>query len=276
MNHWRGVAGLVGAVLAVVYSADVGMVADVQTGGRIQGRVRLSGPAPGNAVIRMAADPMCSKINAGQRIVQALVVTDANGGLANAFVVVRGSFRPTAVSKTPVVIDQRGCIYVPRVVGARVGQILEVRNSDNLMHNIHAMSAKGAGFNVSQPLAGVTRRFEMKQEEMLRLRCDIHSWMTAYIGIVDHDHFAVSREGGVYEIPNVPPGTYTIDAWHERYGAQSQSVRVTAGGMATVDFTYRSGERPPAEHGFMGSLTRMERRISTARHLRPGADPVAR
>ena len=214
--------------------------------GTIKGRVRLTGTSPGNAVIRMGVDPMCRKINAGKQVVQEQVVVSADGGLANAFVRLQGSFPRTTAPTQPVVIDQRACFYLPRVVGLQVGQPLQVRNSDPLLHNVHSLSAGGNGFNVGQPLAGMVNTFTFKEEEVvLRLKCDIHRWMTAYIGVVSHPYFAVSGPGGTFEIVNVPAGTHTIQTWHERYGSLTRPVRVTAGATAIVDVPYTGAEKAP-------------------------------
>jgi hypothetical protein len=212
--------------------------------GTIKGRVRLTGKSPGNAVIRMGVDPMCGKINAGKQVVQEQVVVSADGGLANAFVRLQGSFPRTSAPTQPVTIDQRACFYVPRVIGARVGQALQVRNSDPMLHNVHSLSVGGNSFNVGQPSAGMVYTFQFKEEEvMLQLKCDVHRWMTAYIGVVSHPYFAVSGTGGTFEIANVPVGTYTIQTWHERYGSLTRPVRVTAGATAIVDVAYTGAEK---------------------------------
>ena len=214
--------------------------------GTIKGRVRLTGTSPGNAVIRMGVDPMCRKINAGKQVVQEQVVVSADGGLANAFVRLQGSFPRTTVPTQPVLIDQRACFYLPRVVGAQVGQALQVRNSDPMLHNVHGLSGGGNGFNVGQPLAGMVNTFPLKEEEIvLRLKCDVHRWMTAYVGVVSHPYFAVSGPGGTFEIVNVPAGTHTIQTWHERYGSLTRPVRVTAGATAIVDVPYTGAEKAP-------------------------------
>jgi plastocyanin len=212
--------------------------------GTIKGHVRLNGKLPGNPVIRMGMDPMCSKINAGKRVIQETVLAALDGSLANVFVKLEGSFPQTPAPTEPVKLDQQGCVYLPRVVGARVGQTLQVHNSDELMHNVHSLSAKSNTFNVSEPKAGMMQQFKMKDEEMLQIKCDVHSWMTAYVGIVSHPYFAVSNTAGTFEIANVPAGTHKIQAWHERYGPVTQTVQVKAGATATVDFMY-SGTEPP-------------------------------
>ena len=174
--------------------------------GTIKGHIKLNGQLPGNPVIRMGVDPMCAKINAGKRVIQETVVASLDGSLANAFVYLDGTFPATAVPTEPVTLDQQSCIYRPRVIGLRVGQTLQVKNSDALLHNVHGISVHPDGsFNVGQPLAGMVNKFTLKNEEiMFQLKCDIHRWMIAYIGVVNHPYFAVSDTAGTFEIRNVP------------------------------------------------------------------------
>jgi plastocyanin len=213
--------------------------------GTIKGRVRLAGALPGNPTIRMGMDPMCSNLNAGKRIVQELVAADVHGNLANVFVRLQGNFPQTSVPSRPVTIDQRSCLYTPRVVGVRVGQTLQVRNDDPLMHNVHAISNGRNAFDVSTQAAGAVFSFRLKQEEvMLRIACDVHRWMIAYIGVVANPYFTVSDAGGKFEIDNVPAGTYTIQAWQERYGPIIKTVEVVADRTATIDFSYTGDEKP--------------------------------
>ena len=228
-----------GAVVVTGFGRVPGAAA--QTGGRgtIRGHVRLLGELPGNPVIRMTRDPMCARITAGKRVIQETVLAALDGSMANVFVHLTGSFPETPVPTEPVTIDQRGCMYTPRVVGVRVGQVLHVRNSDNLLHNVHALSGRGQGFNVGQPLAGMVNRFSLKQEEtMLKLSCDVHTWMRAYIGVVTHPYFTVTGNGGTFEIANVPAGSQTIQAWHEQYGPLEKTVQVKPGGATSVDFSF--------------------------------------
>jgi plastocyanin len=231
--------------MAVVIALALGSsVAGGQAGGRgtIKGHVKLTGKLPGNPVIRMGMDPMCAKANAGKQVVQETVMAALDGSLANVFVSLEGTFPPTPVSSEPVVIDQRACVYRPRVVGARVGQTLQVRNSDDLIHNVHSLTEKGNAFNISEPKAGMVQSFKLKDAEILRIKCDVHRWMTTYVGIVGNPYFAVSNDGGNFEIANVPPGSYTIRAWHELYGPVTQRVAVRAGATATINFSYTGKE----------------------------------
>ena len=242
VSSLTGVAGLAIAISAAV------AVAAPESGptGTLKGRVKLSGEAPGNRVIRMGMDPMCAKMWAGKKPgpVDEVVATSDDGGLMNAFVKLDGSFPKTPVPTQPVLLDQGGCFFHPRVVGARVEQVLRIKNGDNLLHNVHSSSSRRNGFNFGQPQAGISSDFRLKDEEMLKLGCDVHRWMTAWVGVVDHPYFAVSGADGSFVISNVPAGKRKISVWHERFGALTKAVDVKEGGATTVDFVYTGAEKP--------------------------------
>jgi len=228
---------LAASALALVGATAAGQPAT----GTIKGHIVLTGKAPGNAIIRMGVDPKCSALNAGHRVIQESAMVTADGSVANVFVRLDGTFPKTAVPTDPIVIDQRACVYRPRVIGMRVGQPLQIKNVDDLLHNVHSSSAAGNSFNVGQPTAGIVFTFTPRAEEvMLKLGCDVHRWMTAYIGIVSHPYFSVSGADGTFTIAKVPAGTYTIKSWHERFGEMTKKVTVKPGALSTVDFAYAS------------------------------------
>jgi hypothetical protein len=208
------------------------------TGGTIKGRITFTGKEPGNKVIRMGMDPMCAAANAGKRPVDLVYLVGDSNTLGNVFVKLEGSFPATPVPQQPVEIDQRACFYVPRVIGARVGQVLRIKNADNLLHNVHSNSTKNNAFNFAEPIKGMQHDVALKDEEMLQIGCDVHRWMTAWVGIVSHPYFAVSDANGAFTIANVPAGKRAITAWHESFGALTKAVDVKAGQTATVDFIY--------------------------------------
>ncbi len=209
------------------------------SGGTISGRITLTGKPPGNPVIRMGMDPKCADMNRGRQVIQEQAMVTADGSIANAFIYLEGRFPDTPVPKTPVVIDQRSCVYGPRVVGVRVGQRLQIRNDDSLLHNVHSSSMTSNGFNVGQPIAGAVFEFIPRAPElMLKLGCDVHRWMTAFVGVMTHPYFAVSETSGRYAITNVPPGTYSLRTWHEQFGERAETVVVKAGVDAHADFAY--------------------------------------
>jgi plastocyanin len=218
-------------------------------GGTIVGHIKLKGPAPANPTIRMGADPKCGQLNPGKRPVQNIVSTGPDGGLANAFVHVTGSFPAAGGAPQQVVLDQKNCLYSPRVIGVRAGQAVTIRNDDNLMHNVHGISTKGQEFNTSQPKAGMVYSAKLNKEEvMVHVRCDIHSWMNAYIGVVPNSFYAVSDASGAFTIDNVPAGKRTVSVWHERYGELTGTVDVKAGQKATLELTYPGAAKAAAAH----------------------------
>lgn len=206
--------------------------------GTIHGHVRLEGTPPQDPPIWMRDDPMCRQASTGAAVVQEAIVTGPQGRLANVFVQLQGTFPDTPIDSNPVRIDQRGCLYSPRMVGLRVGQPLQVSNSDQGAHNVHGISSGSDGFNVAQPVVGMTNVFRLSTEGILRLVCDLHPWMIAFVGVVGHPYFAVTGPDGTFEIRDVPVGTHTIQAWHERLGVVTSSVRVEAGAAAEVEFVY--------------------------------------
>jgi hypothetical protein len=206
--------------------------------GTVRGRIRLAVPPPPPEPIRMNADPMCRNAHEGRTMVQEAVVTGADGSLANVFVRLQGDFPDHPAPAAPVTIDQRGCIYTPRVVGLQLGQPLRVANSDPGLHNVHGVSTEGDGFNIGQPLAGLTNTFHPQHEGILRLQCDVHVWMFAFVGVVKHPYFAVTTTDGTFELRDVPVGVQTVRAWHEQYGDLSSSVRVEPGQVTAVDIWY--------------------------------------
>jgi plastocyanin len=208
--------------------------------GAVRGHVRVSGPVPANDTIRMNADPMCAKANAGQPVQDDAVVAAADGSLANAFVELIGTFPETPIPTDPVTLDQRGCVYRPRVVGLRVGQTLRVRNSDDGLHNVHGASTARDSFNIGQPVAGLVNDLHPRDPGMLQLKCDVHTWMVAFVGVVDHPYFATTGANGSFALRDVPEGTYTLKTWHERLGTKTAQVRVEGGKDAVADVEFEA------------------------------------
>jgi hypothetical protein len=135
----------------------------------------------------MGADPMCSRQYAGKRALQEFVIRSADGGLVNAFIDLQGKFPVAKATAEPVTLDQRGCLYTPRVLGMQVGQTLQIKNNDSLLHNVHSLSTRGNAFNVSQPQAVMVYKVQLKNPDVImRIKCDVHSWMTAYLGVEPH------------------------------------------------------------------------------------------
>jgi len=208
------------------------------TAGHIAGSIMFEGDAPSMDVIDMSSETVCADKHASPQMIQQVVVND-NGTLANVFVYVKEGLEslqfPTPAA---ALLDQNGCVYLPHVLGVMVGQDITIRNSDGLLHNINASPTINRGFNSSQPVSMETTRSFRAAEVMVPLRCDVHGWMTAYIGVLDHPFHSVSNGSGAFSLSTLPPGEYVIEAWHERYGTQTQTVTVTTGETAEVNFTF--------------------------------------
>jgi plastocyanin len=198
---------------------------DPTTAGTIAGTIRFDGTPPPAEAISMRTDPYCLRANPDATL-QTVLVNDA-GGLANVFVHVTGGLEGLRfpVPAEPAVLDQRGCMYEPRVFGMQVGQTLEIRNSDDTLHNIHAQASVNREFNKGQARQGQrdTHVFSAR-EVLLPFKCDVHRWMNAWVGIVDHPFHAVTGPDGSFRLEGLPPGSYTIEAWHETLGTQSHTV----------------------------------------------------
>jgi plastocyanin len=209
--------------------------------GVVSGTVKFTGTVPPNPVIDMTEEPVCKAKYTGNPVDSVYVVN--NGGLGNTFVYVKSGLpagATYAAPATPAVIDQRGCEYHPRVFGLQVGQKLEIKNDDAVLHNIKAVPHTNRGFNISQPTAGLTttRTFD-KAEVMVPFQCNVHGWMVAHAGVMSHPFFAVSSPDGKFTLKGLPPGTYTVEAWHEKLGTQTATVTVGAGETKTADFDFR-------------------------------------
>src|SRR5438270_1218014 len=219
-----------------------GMKVDTATAGSVKGVVNFEGTAPTNAAIKMNADPVCVKQNKDPQFQETYEVSSDGKTLGNVFVYIKdglGNYvydTPT----TPAKIDQQNCRYHPHVFGMRVGQPLEIVNSDPTLHNIHAMPKGNQEFNTGQPIQGMkTSHTFTAKEVMVPFKCDVHGWMNAYVGVLDHPYFAVTDKDGKFELKDVPPGTYTIEAWHEKGGAMTQSVTLGEKETKDANFTFK-------------------------------------
>jgi plastocyanin len=214
---------------------------DAATAGSVRGRVTFAGLVPSTAPITAMTDRACVGQNPGGIAAEDYVVAD--GGLENVFVYVKDGLGTYyfEVPTDPVTLDQRACRYVPHVVGVRAGQPLTISNSDDVAHNVHALPAVNPAFNKSQALKNMadTKVFRAR-EVMIPFKCDIHPWMQAYVGVIDHPYYAVTHDGGRFELKSLPPGTYTIEAWHEKLGTQTQQVTVAPKASKEVTFTFRN------------------------------------
>jgi plastocyanin len=219
--------------------ADTAPAVDTANAGGVKGVISYSGP-DGDTPIAMNADPNCAALHTTPVDTGKFLVKD--GKLGNVFVYVKagleGKSFPAPTEKK--VLDQQGCQYHPHVMGIQVGQPLSIKNSDSTLHNVHAMPKSNTEFNTAQPVQNMEydKTFD-KAEVMLPFKCDVHPWMNAYLGVVEHPYYAVSGEDGSFSIDKLPAGTYTLEAWHEELGTATQQVTVAANQTADVNFDFQ-------------------------------------
>ena len=205
----------------------------------VSGTVAYQGEVPNLRPISMSADPACASKHT-EAVPNSSLVLGANQALGNVLVYVKsGLAGGTYTASGPAVIDQRGCVYEPHVVGVLKGQEVKFLNSDGILHNVHALPSVNQEFNIAMPAERKEASHTFDQtEDAFRVKCDVHPWMNAYIRVMEHPFFATTGPDGTFTIPNLPAGTYEIEAWHERLPAQTQTVTVADGGTGNVAFTF--------------------------------------
>ncbi|HZR57813.1 MAG TPA: carboxypeptidase regulatory-like domain-containing protein [Terriglobales bacterium] len=207
--------------------------------GSITGTVKLNGTPPHQKPIDMSKEPSCAAIHASKPVTTENVVVGSGGGLANVVVYIsQGWSGPATAATQPAEINQKGCQYLPHVVAVDAAQHMKVVNSDQTSHNIHPQPTKNPEWNKSQPPGAPPFDVTWANEEIaIPVKCNIHPWMHGYIAVVKGP-YGVSDASGSFTIPNIPPGNYTLTAWQETYGTQTQQITVAAGKPATASFAY--------------------------------------
>ena len=207
----------------------------------ITGTVTFAGKPPALKPLAMEADPACAKKHTGP-VANDMLVLGGGGTMGNIMVwVAKGlpAGKTYPAPKTPVVLDQKGCQYVPHVMGIMVGQPYKILNSDAILHNVHTLPKVNRSFNKPMPptLKEVSTTFD-KEEGVFHTKCDVHPWMSAWVAVFNHPFYSVTGADGKFTISGLDPGTYEITAWHERLGTQTASVTVGASGSKTQDFKF--------------------------------------
>jgi hypothetical protein len=211
----------------------------------VTGKVTLDGKAPEMKTIDMSGVQACAQQHPDPVTEETVVVDDKND-LKNVVVAIKkeeGQDLAGDVPKTPATLDQKGCMYSPHVLAMMVGQDLLVKNSDPFLHNIHSLSETNGSFNKGQPNVNDGEKVEPqpKAAETFRVKCDVHPWMGAWIAVFDHPYFSVTGDDGTFSIKGIPDGDYTLQAWHEKLGTQTQKITVKDGKTAEpVNFTFKA------------------------------------
>src|SRR5271165_1944659 len=207
----------------------------------VRGIVHFEGKVPPAKAISMAADPVCAKQHASPVMAQE-VMADAKGDLQNVIVFVSqglGDLKFDPPSQ-PVVVEQKGCMYMPHVLAVRANQPLEVVNDDATSHNIHPTPANNREWNKAEPPGSKLEETFGREEIAIPVKCNVHPWMRGYIAVFKHPFFAVTGKDGTFDLGSLPPGTYTIEAWHEKLGTSTQTVTIGANETKEISFVFKA------------------------------------
>jgi len=227
-----------GALILAVLCAPAACLAG-PSGGTVSGRVTLSGTAPKLKPVDLSKEPVCVKMHTYDPLFPEAVVTGYGNTLRNVVVYISSGDQENApVPATPASYDQQGCHYTTHVLAFRVGQEVRISNGDPVSHNIHPLAKINREWNKIQ-LPGVPPfSYSFDHEEFIPIKCNIHPWMQGYFVVLRTSHFAVTGDDGEFTLPNLPPGHYTITAWHETYGTQSKEIVVGSGESQSVNFSF--------------------------------------
>ena len=230
--------------MIAAYMLAFGFTAAVHA--EVTGTVTLDGKAPKMNDINMAGVSACAAMHAAPLKEETVVVGPKNE-LANVVVSIKveeGVLLPGNPPKTPAVLDQEGCQYVPHIVAMQLGQELHAKNGDAFFHNIHSFPVNNNAFNVAQPVAGTIKLKTPKEAEYIKVKCEAHPWMNAWVAVIDHPFFAVSDKDGKFTLPKgLPDGKYTLHVWHEKLGEQDVAISVKDDKCEPIPITVKIEEK---------------------------------
>ncbi|MFI5097979.1 MAG: carboxypeptidase regulatory-like domain-containing protein [Candidatus Acidiferrales bacterium] len=225
-------AGL--AVLAFSVAAYAG-----PSGGTVSGKVTYEGTPAKMKPIDMSAEPSCAKMYATPQLAES-VVASAGNSLENVVVYVSAGAPVDASPSIAATFTQKGCRYIPHLLAFQVNQELKINNEDQTVHNVHPQPKRNREWNKSQPPGAPPIRENYDQAEFIPVKCNVHPWMHGTFAVMPNSHYAVTGAGGSFSLANLPPGKYTITAWHESYGEQSQDVIITGSETKTINFVFKA------------------------------------
>jgi len=214
-----------------------------QTVGTITGKVTLTGVPPKPQVIDMSKEPECVKLNPNKRMTEDTVIGPGNT-LKNVVVFISSGAPATSSPSTAhATMNQQNCHYTTRVLAFQVEEEVKIANSDPLSHNIHPMAVSNREWNRVQLKGSPPLSSSFSKPEFIPVKCNLHPWMRAYFAVMGNSYFAVTGEDGQFTIPDLPPGKYTLTAWHETYGTHNQEITLAAGQQMIIDFVYNAKTR---------------------------------
>ncbi|HXX62312.1 MAG TPA: carboxypeptidase regulatory-like domain-containing protein [Bacteroidota bacterium] len=214
-------------------------LASLALAGDVSGKVAYLGAPPKPVRLIITGDAVCLRSHKSPLYGEDVVV-NANGTLKNVVISVKEGLAGKSFSppSNHVVLEQRGCQYIPHVVALQVRQALDVVNDDATLHNVHGLASQNPPFNFAQVKQGQRQAKTFERAEIFRVKCDVHSWMAAYVCVLDNPYFAITGDDGTFTLKDLPPGDYTLEAWHEKYGTQTVKVKVGVGGKVKADFSF--------------------------------------
>ncbi len=235
--------------LSILIMSLLVLLLPAQSGGQagtasVTGSVKFEGKKPRVRAIDMSgADAKCAEANGGKRLKPDTVIINKNGTLRNAFVWVKSGLegKTFPMPEGDAMLDQKGCRYTPHVQGMRKGQSLAIKTSDPTAHNVHGYAKVNRSFNRSQPAGAGDVSIRMRRDESsppMKIKCDIHPWMNAYVAVVDHPYYAVTGEDGSFTLADLPAGTYIVEVWHEKYGVMEETITIGDGEAKSLEFAY--------------------------------------
>ena len=207
----------------------------------VSGKVLFEGDPPAPKPINFGAEKQCATMHGDHLPVNEEIVINPDKTVKWALVYVKDAPKSAAAPAEAVEIDQKGCMFIPHVVAARVGQKVTFKNGDPMLHNVRSEAKTNKPFNIAQPIQGMTTSKTFDKPEIgIKMRCDVHFWMASYIHVLDNGFYAVTGDDGRFEIKDLPAGTYTLELWHEKLGTRTAQVTVAASDAKTADFTLKA------------------------------------
>ena len=231
---------LLPVVAVILYAVQVGAGAPTPPGGStISGKVTYTGTPPKMKPIDMSKEPTCAKQHATP-VMTENVTTGADSSLQYVVVYISEGDSGGAVPSETVRYDQRGCQYLPHVLPMQAGQVLQIFNDDQTSHNIHPLAKVNPEWNKSQPAGSLPIDTKYDKPEFIPVKCNIHPWMHGYFVVLNTSHYAVTGQDGSFSLKGLAAGKYTVTAWQEQYGTQTQDVTIGAGETKTANFTFKA------------------------------------
>jgi plastocyanin len=226
--------------LVLVAASTMGTpIAPAKAPGTVSGTVTFTGTPPKMRAIDMAKEPSCAKQHPTPVMTES-VVTGPGNTVQWVVVYISAGDQASSAPAEAVRYDQKGCEYLPHVAAFQVKQPLEIYNNDQTSHNIHPLAKVNPEWNKSQPPGSPPIKTTYDKPEFVAVKCNVHPWMHGYFAVLNTSHYATTGNDGTFSLKGLPPGKYTVTAWHERFGSQSQEVTVADGKAATADFVFKA------------------------------------